>query len=162
MSIIIDGHNLIPKIKGLALSDPEDELKLIQLLQEYCRLQRKKVEVFFDNAAPGQARSQKFGQVTARFVRQGRTADDAIRERLVQLKRSAQNWTVVSSDFQVQAAAWRARAKVLSSDQFASQLMQALTAGGGPPGEPREPTLDEEEIEGWLKLFGGGENAGPK
>ena len=162
MSIIIDGHNLIPKINGLNLRDPEDERKLIEMLQEYCRLQRKKAEVFFDNAPPGQARSQRFGQVTARFVRDDRTADDAIRGRLAQLKRSAQNWTVVSSDFQVQAAARQARAQVVSSDQFARQLQQTLMSAGETKAEVRESRLNDEEIDEWLRLFGGSNETGPK
>ena len=162
MSIIIDGHNLIPKIKGLTLRDPEDERKLIEMLQEYCRLRRKKVDVFFDNAPPGRAGSQKFGQVTAHFVRSGRTADDAIRDRLAQLKRSAQNWIVVSSDFQVQASARWARAQIVSSDQFANQLKQALISAEDTSGEPREPRLDDEELEDWLRLFGGSNEAGSK
>ena len=157
--MIIDGHNLIPKIEELALRDPEDERKLIEMLQEYCRLQRKKAEVFFDNASPGQAGSQRYGLVTARFVRSNRTADDAIRDRLAQLKRSAHNWTVVSSDIQVQAAARRARAKVVSSDQFARQLRQTLLSARGSKPEPREPRLDDKEIEDWLRLFGGSNEA---
>lgn len=160
MSIIIDGHNLIPKIQGLTLRDLDDEQKLIELLQEYCRLQRKRVEVYFDNAPPGQTRSQKFGLVTAHFVRSSRTADDAIRERLRQLKRAAQNWTVVSSDLQVQAAARWARARTISSEQFARQMIQTLAAGEEPAGEPREPDLADEEIEQWLKLFGGTKDTG--
>jgi predicted RNA-binding protein with PIN domain len=160
MSIIIDGHNLIPKIQGLALNDLDDEHKLIELLLEYCRLQRKKVEVFFDNAPPTQARSQNYGLVTARFVRQGKTADDAIRERLGQLKRTAQNWTVVSSDREVLAAARWAKAQTLTTDQFANQLRQALNAGPERPegqGQP-EPALDEAEIENWLKIFRGSQD----
>jgi uncharacterized protein len=155
MSIIIDGHNLIPKIQGLALHDLDDEHRLIELLQEYCRLLRKKVEVFFDNAPPAQAHSQKYGLVTARFVRRGKTADDAIRERLSQLKRTAQNWTVVSSDQEVLAAARRARAKTLTTDLFARQLMQALNPDLESPAGQQDPTLDEEEVENWLKIFGG-------
>jgi predicted RNA-binding protein with PIN domain len=162
MSIIIDGHNLIPKIEGLSLRDPEDERKLIEMLQEYCRLQRKKAEVFFDNAPPAQARSQRFGQVMARFVRSGRTADDAIRDRLGQLKHSAQNYTVVSSDFQVQVAAREAHAQVVSSDQFAQQLRKTLMNAEGTTAEPREPRLDDEEIEDWLRLFGGSNETRPK
>ncbi len=160
MSIIIDGHNLIPKIKGLALRDLDDEQKLIELLQEYCRLQRKRVEVYFDNAPPGQARSQKFGLVTAHFVRNNKTADDAIRERLQQLKRAAKNWTVVSSDLQVQAAARWAKAQPISSEQFARQLIQTMAAREETTGEPCEPDLDDEEIEQWLKLFGGSQDKG--
>ena len=46
--IIVDGHNLIPKIKGLSLKMLDDESELIQILQEYARLTRKKIEVYFD------------------------------------------------------------------------------------------------------------------
>lgn len=162
MSIIIDGHNLVPKIEGLTLRDLDDEQKLIELLQEYCRLQRKKVEVYFDNAPPGQARSQNFGLVSAHFVRHGKTADDAIRERLVRLKRTARNWTVVSSDLQVQAAGRWAKAQILSSEQFADRLIKVLSKGHSARGEPREPDLDDAEIEAWLKLFGGPKDAGVK
>src|SRR5512137_1181649 len=98
MPYLVDGHNLIPKIPGLNLQALDDEEQLIQLLQEYCRRERKQVEVFFDNAPPGGVRARTFGLVTARFVRQGSTADQAIRERLVRLGRLARNWTVVSSD----------------------------------------------------------------
>jgi uncharacterized protein len=107
MPYIIDGHNLIPKLPGLELSDIDDESRLIELLQEFCRRQRKRVEVYFDNAPPVERRAQSFGAVTARFVRQGTTADAAIRARLARLGRSARNWTVVSSDQEVQAAARR-------------------------------------------------------
>jgi len=37
MSYLIDGHNLIPKLK-LRLDNPKDENELIALLQEFCRL----------------------------------------------------------------------------------------------------------------------------
>lgn len=40
--ILIDGHNLIPKIHGLSLKMLDDEMELIQILSEYARLSRKK------------------------------------------------------------------------------------------------------------------------
>ena len=107
MPFLIDGHNLIPKIPGLNLQALDDEEQLIKLLQEYCRRQRKQVEVFFDNAPPGGVRARNFGLVIARFVRQGSTADQAIRERLTRLGRLARNWTVVSSDLAVQSCGAR-------------------------------------------------------
>ncbi len=111
MPFLIDGHNLIPKIPGLNLQALDDEEQLIKLLQEYCRRQRKQVEVFFDNAPPGGVRARNFGLVIARFVRQGTTADQAIRERLTRLGRLARNWTVVSSDLTVQSWARAAQAR---------------------------------------------------
>ena len=38
MPYLIDGHNLIPKL-GLRLDLPDDEMQLIGILQEFCRLQ---------------------------------------------------------------------------------------------------------------------------
>ena len=64
MPYLIDGHNLIPKL-GLRLDACDDELALVTRLQEFCRLRRAQVEVYFDGAPPGQPASRKFGAVTA-------------------------------------------------------------------------------------------------
>src|SRR5512144_1363588 len=112
MPYIIDGHNLIPKVPSLSLQEMDDEQHLVEMLQEFCRRQHKQVEVFFDNAPPGGVRARNLGQVTARFIRQGASADDAIRKRLVNLGRAARNWTVVSSDKTVQAEARAVQAQV--------------------------------------------------
>ena len=157
MSYLVDGHNLIPKIAGLSLQDMDDEMQLIQLLQEFCRLQRKDMEVFFDKAPVGQDGARRFGRLTAHFVRAGTTADSAIMRRLAQLGRSASTWTVVSSDRSVQAAARSHHAGVISSDAFARTLMGA--SKGSKPGAPdqkrAEACLDSQEVDEWLKLFGG-------
>lgn len=148
MPYLVDGHNLIPKVPGLSLSDVDDEIQLIDLLQSFCLKHRKKVEVFFDNAPPGQAPQQKTGLVTAYFISQGRTADDAIRSKLVKLGRNARNWTVVSSDHAVQAAAREVHAQVITSDAFAKEL---LREGGSKQDETG--AIGEEEVEYWLNLF---------
>jgi uncharacterized protein len=162
MPYIIDGHNLIPKLPGLELSDIDDESRLIELLQEFCRRQRKRVEVYFDNAPPVERRAQSFGAVTARFVRQGTTADAAIRARLARLGRSARNWTVVSSDQEVQAAARQARAHYLSAEAFAARLLQALEGGQPESGREMPAGLSEAEIEEWLEVFGKGAGTGSR
>jgi predicted RNA-binding protein with PIN domain len=153
MPLIIDGHNLIPKVRGLSLEIIDDEIQLVELLQEYCQRSRKKVEVYFDNAPPGQPRARSFGNVTARFVRAGRSADQAIQEKLARLGNEARNWTVVSSDREVQAAARASRAGVLSSEAFAGQLQATLAK---PPDRPSDAGegLSSEELDDWLKLFG--------
>jgi uncharacterized protein len=156
MPYLIDGHNLIPKIPGLSLRAIDDETQLISLLQEYCRRQRKEADVFFDNAPPGNARSHSYGAVTARFVRQGTTADSAIHDRLNRLGREARNWSVVSSDHAVQAAARASRAQVISSETFAAQLRASLESvkNSGAGGEVK---LSQDEIDEWLSLFGANE-----
>lgn len=153
MPLIIDGHNLIPKIPGLSLQALDDEMQLVEMLSAYCRQSRRQVEVFFDNAPPGMPRARNYGSVTARFVRAGVPADQAIREKLTRLGKAARNWTVVSSDHQVQAAARGVRATVVSADAFAQELLQTLEASPPEPGGFDEK-LSPEEVEEWLNLFG--------
>jgi len=160
MAYLIDGHNLIPKIRGLSLESADDEMQLVELLQEFCRRRRKSVEVFFDNAPPGQHRARVFGRVKARFVRQGQTADQAIYQRLEQLGRSARNFTVVSSDRQVKAAARAWGAKSISAEAFARMLQAALQVSATEDEQRAETALQPEEVEDWLTVFGSGESEG--
>jgi hypothetical protein len=152
MPFLIDGHNLIPKIPGLSLQALDDENHLIALLQDFCRLQRKQVDVYFDNASPGMAGSRRFGVVTAHFVPQGSDADTAIRKRLSRLGKSAPNWTVVSSDASVQAEARAVGAKVISSDEFVRLLFRS---GGDTVvrDQKSEIQMTPEEINEWIRLF---------
>jgi len=149
MPYLIDGHNLIPKL-GLRLDSIDDEMELISILQEFCRLEQRQVEVFFDGAPAPQAGTRKLGAVTAYFVRLGTTADDAIRNRLKKLGKSAKNWTVVSSDRQVQANARAAHADVTSSDSFAGMLKQARNAASKPSSDRK---ISPQEVDEWLKIF---------
>ena len=152
MPYLIDGHNLIPKL-GLRLDSMDDEQELIAILQEYARLERKKqVEVYFDGAPPSHAGTGRQGIVTAHFVQQRITADEAIRRRLTKMGKSAKNWTVVSSDRQVQAEARSARANVTSSDEFAKQLKKARDSAPKPANDRK---LSQQEVDDWLKLFEG-------
>jgi uncharacterized protein len=150
MPYLVDGHNLIPKL-GLRLDSLDDEAALLSRLLEFCRLRRTRLEVFFDGAPPGQPVLRRSGAVTAHFVRQGGTADAAIETRLAKLGRAARNWTVVSSDGRLQRAAGAVHAGVLSSEQFAGEMVRAhearlLTV-------KNEATLGPQEVEEWLDLF---------
>ena len=149
MPYLIDGHNLIPKL-DLRLDSMDDEMELIAILQEFCRLERKQVEVYFDGAPIDQAGTRKHGSVTAHFVPLKSTADNAIRNRLKKMGRSAKNWAVVSSDHRVQLEARTAQAEILSSDAFASTLKQARNSAPKPT-EHRK--LTSQEVDDWLKLF---------
>lgn len=156
MPYLVDGHNLIPKVSGLSLQAVDDEQQLIELLLEFCRRCRKKTEVFFDNSPSGQPRSQnlELGLVIARFVRQGQSADDAIRARLARLGKNARNWTVVSSDLAVQASARAAHAHYVSSESFAQKIEEDRIAA--PPNLEKQPdaSLTSQEIDDWLDFFG--------
>lgn len=152
MPYLIDGHNLIPKLAGFSLSAMDDEEKLISLMQTFSRVRRQPVEVFFDGAPPGQSGQRRYGSITAHFVRQGRSADDAIRLRLEKLGAAAKNWVVVSSDRQVQAEARSRHAKSISSEEFARELFQVTDSTQQSPEGPTR--LSDQEVNDWLRLFG--------
>ena len=150
MPYLIDSHNLIPKM-GLRLDSPNDEMELIAILQEYCRVERKKqVEVYFDGAPTSHAGTRKQGTVTAHFVPLTTTADNAIRNRLKKIGKAAKNWVVVSSDHRVQLEARVMQAEVISSEIFAMTLRQAQNSAPKPT-ENRK--LTSQEVDDWLKLF---------
>lgn len=153
MPYLIDGHNLIPKVPGINLGDLDDEIRLVQLLQEFCRIKQKRVEVFFDNAPPGGSSTRTFGSVVARFIRQGKTADRAIQEKLSRLGGEARNWTVVSSDREVQANARAARAKILRSEVFAQEL-ESIRTGSPQDISEEELAVNSQSVEEWMKIFG--------
>jgi predicted RNA-binding protein with PIN domain len=150
MPYLIDGHNLIPKM-GLRLDSMDDEMELIAILQEYCRVERKKqVEVYFDGAPAAYGGTRKHGAVTAHFVPLTTTADNAIRNRLKKLSKAAKNWVIVSSDHRVQLEARTAQAEIISSEIFAMTLRDAQNSAPKPT-ENRK--LTSQEVDDWLKLF---------
>jgi predicted RNA-binding protein with PIN domain len=150
MPFLIDGHNLIPKL-GLRLDFIDDEMELITLLQEYCRVRHTQVEVYFDGAPAGQTGLHKSGRVTAHFISKASSADAAIEARLTLMKKTVKNWTVVSSDNRIKRAAGALHARILSSEDFSREMKKALSKIG----EDRDEgiKLNTSEVDEWIKLF---------
>jgi len=150
--ILIDGHNLIPKIRGLTLSMVDDEMALIQILSEYARLTRRKLEVYFDKAPIDKAGTRKFGSITAHFVREGTTADEVIILRIRKMGPKARNVKVISSDQHILRQVQACQAETLTSDVFAKEIEKVLAASPG-GGKPDPEKMSAMEIENWLNLF---------
>lgn len=151
MPFIIDGHNLIAALPDLDLSDPDDERKLVEMLQGFCSRTRRRATVYFDRGFPGGKPTIKSGRVEVRFVRLPRTADDAIRAHLLKLDKEAPNWTIVSSDREVRSAASRAGASVLHSDAF----VQMISTGTKNSDQSEKPlgNLSDKDLDEWERLF---------
>jgi predicted RNA-binding protein with PIN domain len=150
MPYLIDGHNLIGRFPGIELSDPEDERKMLEVLAVYARHSRRKAVVFFDRGMPGARPHLRAGRmITAHFVPSPRKADDAILDYLREC-RDARRYTVVSSDSEVRDRARRAGAKVISSEEFAREVLASVRTG-----EKEKPSEAPKDIEEWLRLFGG-------
>jgi len=151
MPYLIDGHNLIGRMPGISLEDPDDEAKLLAVLRTFCARQPTKATVYFDGGLPGRLDPPPASGVTAHFITPPGTADAAIGRHLNRLGRDARNWTVVSSDVSVADAARRRGARVISSEGFAQELAGALASS--PPSEKPEGPPGEDELEDWEELF---------
>ncbi len=151
MPYIIDGHNLIAALPDIDLSDLDDEMKLVEVLQSYCSRTKRRATVYFDRGIPGGEPSIKSGLVNVRFVSLPRTADDAIRDHLHKLDKEAPNWTIVSSDREVRSAASRAGASVLHSDAF----VQMISTGTKNSDQSEKPlgNLSDKDLDEWERLF---------
>ena len=149
MPILIDGHNLIGRLPGISLQDPDDEEKLARLLSSYRSRTSKAVTVVFD---PGGAfslpRHRRLGGVEIEFAPLGSDADKIIRRR-VQKSRSPGEWLVITSDKELAEAVGRLGARVQSAEAFAS----TLTGSSGTTPDWRETPPSPDEVDSWLALF---------
>lgn len=150
MPHLIDGHNLIGRMQGIELSDPDDEQRLMERLGRWCQRTGKRAIVYFDRGAPLNEDPRTQLNVTAHFVAPPKTADLAIQEHLRRLGRRAANWTVVSSDRAVQRYARQAGAHVLRSEEFARELASPSPLA---PAPEKPDGLNPEEVDEWLEIF---------
>ena len=163
MEYYIDGHNLIPKLQGIRLSDDHDEQDLLERIQEYARLTRKKCTVFFDKAPDNRTRDATYGTVHVVYVTHHTKADEEIISRVNKAgKNRAAEITVVSSDQHVQWQCHQAGAKTIESEKFASGMNQVFSghsdsikgnSKGTKTPQRIEPKLSQKEVDEWLEIF---------
>lgn len=155
MPLLIDGHNLIGKLPGLSLADPDDEARLVALLRAYVARTGRQVVVVFDPgdaATPslwGESRHRE-GKLEVVFAPAGRKADDVLRERIAHA-RDKQGLILVTSDAAVAHFARRCGLpNVRSAEWFADELRRAFATNQP---SPKPETLNRREVEAWLALF---------
>ncbi len=159
MEYFIDGHNLIPKVSGIRLSDDNDENKLLERLQSFASLTRKKCTVFFDKAPDNMTRDSHYGTLHVIYVTHHTKADEEIIDRVNKAgKTRAREITVVSSDQHVCWQCHQAGAATMRSEQFASEMERVFSGNDrtnrAGKGKPRiEPKLSSKEVDEWMKIF---------
>lgn len=152
MTYLVDGHNLIPKVPGLNLSQLDDEQDLISQLRIYCDVKRCQMEVFFDAGKVGMVHKFNHNRLKVHFVRPPAKADDAILMRLLGAGRTARNYIVVTSDRQVQERSRRSGARIISSAMFARSLSATLQSALAT--HPPDNSADQvDEISYWEDQF---------
>ncbi|NMA13369.1 MAG: NYN domain-containing protein [Chloroflexi bacterium] len=161
MVILVDGHNLIPKLPSLSLNDPQDERKLIEILSEYARLSRHKVILFLDKRAIGQAFAKTVGTIKIFHADERTTADETIVHYLQKHSPKSQTMLVISSDHHVQIQAKSLGAKTQRSEEFAKTVVKLLQNPPSYKNNKAKPKMEEplsaEEMSDWIDIF----NSGP-
>lgn len=93
---MIDGHNLIGRLPGLSLEDPDDEEKLLRLLSQHRGRMKGRIFVAFDPGMGVGPSLRSLGGIQVAYARNGSTADSLILERISRM-RNPQEALVVSS-----------------------------------------------------------------
>lgn len=156
MHYLIDGHNLIAALPDISLEDPDDEIKLLLLLKSWAVARHKReVTVIFDGGLPGGYQQRlSTSRINVIFAREGQTADTLLIRRIKKAPNPPE-YTLVSSDRAVQAAAAARKMAVLSSADFVQLLGEKEERPPSPKiEEAEEPSLSSEEVAEWLTLFG--------
>jgi predicted RNA-binding protein with PIN domain len=149
MPILIDGHNLIGRLQGISLADPDDEEQLVRRLMSYAAHSGKQITVVFD---PGDTyappRTRRYGRVTAILAAQGTTADSVV-VRTVQRSHNPGEWLVVTSDQELAGRVSRMGARTRSAGAFVADL-DDQAAGSG---DRQDAPLSSAEVDAWMALF---------
>jgi hypothetical protein len=155
MPYLIDGHNLIGQMPDISLDDPNDEAMLVQKLIAFNARTRKKCVVVFDHGVPGGVSRMSTKQVQVVFAPVRSSADLVMIERIGHAADKTQ-WTVVSSDRDVLAAARRNRMAVMDALTFAELLRtpQPTTAPADTdPGEATDVQMSPDDVDEWMAFF---------
>ena len=156
MHYLIDGHNLIGQMADIDLADPDDEVKLIQRMRSWsARGRKRKVTIYFDHGLlGGMDRGLSSGPVKVIFAPSGRTADALLINRIRRVKNAAE-YTLVSSDRSVIAAAENCRMDFWRSEEFARRMDQERDQNKQDSADDhlQDLAMNEDEFEMWLKMF---------
>jgi predicted RNA-binding protein with PIN domain len=161
MNYLIDGHNLIGKMDGIKLSDPDDEAKLVLRLLNWAAVgKNRRVIVVFDGGVHGVNWSNfASDRVRVVFVPEGRTADDWLIRFMRQEVKNVREFHLVSSDNQIIKQAENRRIPVSRSEAFAAEMAQErgeMAQMGEAERTPLDkPVLNATQVDAWLLLFGG-------
>ena len=143
MPYLLDGNNLIGRVRRTAQPSPEDRAALVAEIAGRLRQTRAKATIFFDG--PAGERASALGSLSVR-VPSGGSADDAI-VREIERAAAPGEAVVVTADRGLAARCRDAGAKVCSPDDFFARFGAAQPA---PAGREAAGKVDVEE---WMRYF---------
>jgi len=155
MPYLIDGNNLLGSWGG-PRGDDDRRAEVVRRVAAFCRAKNVKATVVFDGRPlrPDRA-AQELGPVSLRVPPPGQDADTVIRELVERAPRPAE-LIVVTSDKALYSYVKTLGATVLRAHEWNSQERHALSRARDATSVSDKPD-HEDDVEGWLKKFGGSE-----
>ena len=152
MPYLIDGHNLIAHVPDIELSDPDDEGKLVVRLRGFAAARRKQCIVIFDHGLPGGKSPMSNNTVKVIFATAYHSTADRILMERIRNTPDAGNWTVVTSDNEILAAAHEKGMKAMRSADFVA-LMPNPQVKPDDPGEAVHPHISSQHVDTMMDAF---------
>ena len=155
MPYLIDGNNLLGSWGGPRDGD-DGRAAVVRRVAAFCRARNVKATLVFDGhpLRPDMA-AQELGLVSLRVPPKGEDADSVIRELVERAPRPAE-LIVVTSDKALYSYVKTLGASVLRAHEWNSQERHALSRARDATSVSEKPDR-EDDVEGWLKKFGGSE-----
>jgi predicted RNA-binding protein with PIN domain len=152
MPYLIDGNNLLGSWGG-PTADDDGRSEVVRRVAAFCRAKNVRATLVFDgHPLRHDMAAQDLGPLSLRVPPAGSDADTVIRELLDRMERPRE-WIVVTSDKAVYSYAKTCGASVLRAHEW--NALERRTVAGVKPGDSREKPEREDDVEGWLKKFGG-------
>ena len=154
MPYLVDGNNLLGSWGGPRGAD-DRRAEVVRRLAAFCRARRVRATVVFDGhpLRPEMA-AQELGPLTLRVPPPGKDADTVIR-RIVERAARPAELIVVTSDKALYSYVRTLGASVLRAHEWNALERQLVAAGAAREGA--EKPEREDDVEGWLRKFGGSE-----
>ena len=155
MPYLIDGNNLLGSWGG-PQGDDDRRDEVVRRVAAFCRAKNVKATVVFDGRPlRHDMAAQELGPVSLRVPPPGEDADTVIRELVERTPRPAE-LIVVTSDKALYSYVKTLGASVLRAHEWNSQERYALSRARDATSVSEKPDR-EDDVEGWLKKFGGSE-----
>lgn len=151
MPYLIDGNNLLGSWGGPRGQDDRRH-EVVRRVAAFCRAKGARATLVFDgHPLRDEMRAQDLGPLTLRVPPPGSDADSVIRD-LVERSARPGDIIVVTSDKALYSYVRTLGAAVLRAHEW-NALERALPRGSDAPGSDKPDR--EDDVEGWLKRFGG-------
>jgi predicted RNA-binding protein with PIN domain len=154
---LIDGNNLLGSWGG-PRDDDDGRAQVVRRVAGFCRARNARATIVFDGhpLRPDMA-AQDLGPVSLRVPPPGQDADTVIRELVERAARPAE-LIVVTSDKALYSYVKTLGASVLRAHEWNSLERRALSGARAASSVSGSDKPDhEDDVEGWLKKFGGSE-----